>query len=316
MSARSLRNVARGSCAVLVIALAAACGSSGNGTSGAGTASPGSTGTGTNGTSAPTVLLPPGSSTPSAPRTTPAPSAPAKPAPTTPPRTTPPRTTQPPAPPSTSAQFPARLAGTDWERIPTTRRVVALTFDAGANADGVSSILGTLGAEGVPATFFLTGDFVNQFPAAARQIAAAERVGNHSMDHPYFTDLSGTQITSELTRARQAIAAVTGADPRPWFRFPYGDRNSATIAAVNAAGYVPVRWTVDTLGWKGTSGGITAQIVRDRVLNALQPGEIVLMHCGSNPTDHTTLDAAALGGIIDTLKAEGYGFVSLDALLN
>jgi peptidoglycan/xylan/chitin deacetylase (PgdA/CDA1 family) len=194
--------------------------------------------------------------------------------------------------------------------------VVALTFDAGANADGVSSILATLRSEGVPATFFLTGDFVNQFPAAARQIASAGRVGNHSVDHPYFTKLTSAQITGELTGARQAIRAVTGADPRPWFRFPYGDRNAATIAAVNAAGYVPVRWTVDSLGWKGTSGGITAQIVHDRVVGALQPGEIVLMHCGSNPTDHTTLDAVALGGIIQTLKALGYGFVTLDALLN
>lgn len=193
--------------------------------------------------------------------------------------------------------------------------MVALTFDAGANADGVSSILATLRAEGVPATFFLTGDFVDQFPAAARQIAAAQRVGNHSMDHPYFTALTPAQITGELTRARDAISAVTGADPRPWFRFPYGDRNTVTITAVNAAGYVPVRWTVDTLGWKGTSGGITAQIVRDRVVNALQPGEIVLMHCGSNPADHTTLDAVALGGIIETIKAGGYGFVTLDALM-
>lgn len=208
------------------------------------------------------------------------------------------------------------MAGTDWERIPTTRHVVALTFDAGANADGVSSILATLRAEGVPATFFLTGDFVDQFPATARQIASAYRIGNHSMDHPYFTSLTRSGIVSELTRARHAIVAVTGVDPRPWFRFPFGDRDTATIGAVNAAGYVPVRWTVDSLGWKGTSGRITAQIVRDRVVGALQPGEIVLMHCGSNPTDHTTLDAVALGGIIETLKARSYGFVTLDALLN
>ncbi|HEU5355588.1 MAG TPA: polysaccharide deacetylase family protein [Actinocrinis sp.] len=207
------------------------------------------------------------------------------------------------------------MAGTDWERVPTTRHIVALTFDAGANADGVSSILSTLRTEGVPGTFFLSGDFVNQFPAAARQIASAQRIGNHSMDHPYFTKLSRAQIVSELTRARQAILTVTGAEPRPWFRFPFGDRNTAAVAAVNAAGYVPVRWTVDSLGWKGTSGGVTAQSVHDRVVTALRPGEIVLMHCGSNPTDHTTLDAAALSGIIQTLKARGYGFVTLDALL-
>lgn len=303
MSTRSLRTVGRAGCAALVVAVAAACGSSGNnGAPGAEPSAPNPTGT-----SVP-------STAPSAPKTTPDPPQPTKPPPTQPQPTAPRRTTSPPAAPTTSAPLPARLAGTDWERIPTSRHVVALTFDAGANADGVSSILSTLRAEGVPATFFLTGDFVNDFPAAARQIAAAQRVGNHSVDHPYFTKLTKAQISSELTRAQQAIAAVTGADARPWFRFPYGDRNAATIAAVNATGYVPVRWTVDTLGWKGTSGGITAQIVHDRVIGALQPGEIVLMHCGSNPTDHSTLDAAALGGIIRDLKAKGYGFVNLDAL--
>ncbi len=49
------------------------------------------------------------------------------------------------------------LAGKDWTYIPTTRRVVALTFDAGANADAVPSILATLRREGVPATFFPSG---------------------------------------------------------------------------------------------------------------------------------------------------------------
>lgn len=293
-------------CVALGVALISGCGSGGSPAS-RGPSAP--SGAASPATSSTPSTAPPAS--PPAPTPTPAPPRPVKPSPTPPPPAKPPT-----KPPTTPAPFPARLAGTDVERIPTTRHVVALTFDAGANADAVSSILATLHAEGVPATFFLTGDFVNQFPAAARQIAAAERVGNHSMDHPAFTTLTAAQITGELARARDAIRAVTGADPRPWFRFPYGDRNAATIAAVNAAGYVPVRWTVDTLGWKGTSGGITAQTVRDRVVNALQPGEIVLMHCGSNPTDHTTLDAVALSGIIETIKAKGYGFVTLDTLLN
>lgn len=84
---------------------------------------------------------------------------------------------------------------------------------------------------------------------------------------------------------------------------------------MNARGYLPVRWTVDTLGWKGTSGGVTAQIVADRALAGLQPGEIVLMHIGSNPDDGTTLDADALPHLINRIRQAGYGFTTLDALL-
>ncbi|HTJ72471.1 MAG TPA: polysaccharide deacetylase family protein [Actinospica sp.] len=294
----SLRRLALASASALALALLAGCGTS-RPVAFPTTATP--IATGGQGTAPPTVSgTQPGT---------------ARPAPSTVPPSPTSRPTPAPSSPAITA-IPARLAGTDWERIPTTRHIVALTFDAGANADAVNTILATLHAEGVPATFFLTGDFVNEFPTAARQIAASERVGNHSLDHPDFTTLTATQISSELTRARQAIQAVTGADPRPLFRFPLGARNAAAIRAVNAGGYVPVRWSVDTLGWKGISGGITAQTVYDRAISGLQPGEIVLMHCGSNPTDHSTLDADTLDRIIKAVKARGYGFVTLDALVN
>jgi peptidoglycan/xylan/chitin deacetylase (PgdA/CDA1 family) len=51
------------------------------------------------------------------------------------------------------------------------------------------------------------------------------------------------------------------------------------------------------------------------VVAAAQPGEIVLMHLGSNPDDASTLDADALPTIIAELRAHGYRFVTLDALL-
>jgi hypothetical protein len=63
------------------------------------------------------------------------------------------------------------------------------------------------------------------------------------------------------------------------------DYNAHAISVVNGAGFVPAGWTVGTLGRKGTSGGITTQTVVNRVLGGLRPGEIVLMHCGSNPDD-------------------------------
>jgi peptidoglycan/xylan/chitin deacetylase (PgdA/CDA1 family) len=208
-----------------------------------------------------------------------------------------------------------RLAGKDWTSIPTTRRVVALTFDAGANADGIASILATLHRDGVPATFFLTGDFVRDFPAAARSIAAAGfRIGDHTVTHPYLTKLSDAAVRHEILGAAQQIISVTGANPAPLFRFPYGDADARTIALANQAGYVPIRWTVDTLGWEGNAGHISASVVAARVLAAAGPGEIVLMHVGSNPDDHTTFDADALPQVISELKARDYSFITLDAL--
>ena len=192
---------------------------------------------------------------------------------------------------------------------------MALTFDAGANADAVPSILATLRRDHVPATFFLTGNFVRTYPAAARRIAAdGFRIGDHTISHPHLTRLSDAAVRREILGAAQQITTVTGANPAPLFRFPFGDADARTIAIANQAGYVPVRWTVDTLGWEGTAGHITASVVAARVLAGLRPGEIVLMHAGSNPDDHTTFDADALPRVIRELRARGYSFVTLDAL--
>lgn len=212
---------------------------------------------------------------------------------------------------------PAMWDDTDWEVFPTTRSVVALTFDGGASDAGVASILSTLDRYDATASFFVTGQFARTYPAAVRAIAAeGYPVGNHSNSHPYFSKLTKEAIRLELARAEAAIWPLTGKTTMPYFRFPYGDRSAASIDIVNGFGYVPFRWTVDTLGWKGTSGGITASIVCQRVLSTARPGQIVLMHVGANPDDGTTLDAAALPCIIEGLRARGYGFVTVEALLD
>jgi peptidoglycan/xylan/chitin deacetylase (PgdA/CDA1 family) len=229
--------------------------------------------------------------------------------------TRPPTTTGPTAP----TGVPAALRGKDIEFIPTSQPVVALTFDAGANADGLASILATLSARGITATFFLTGTFAADFPASARAITAAgHRIGNHTATHPHPLALSDAALRNQLMTAEKQLRAAGAGDPRPLFRFPYGERDARTIAAVNAAGYVAVRWTVDSLGWQGLSGRspqAAAQFVTDRVLAAARRGAIVLMHVGSHPEDHTTLDAAVLPTVIDGFRSRGYRFVTLDALL-
>lgn len=192
---------------------------------------------------------------------------------------------------------------------------MALTFDAGGNDRGVASVLATLARERVPGTFFPTANWVRAYPSSARAICASQLVGDHSVSHPYFTQLSDAQIRAEVLDAAAAIRRECGDGPAPLFRFPYGDRDARTIAAVNGAGYVTVRWTVDTLGWQGTSAGRTASTVVARVRETLAPGQIVLMHVGAHPQDGSTLDADALPAVIAMVRAQGYGFVSLNALL-
>ena len=290
---------------LMAVATAVAAGGCGRGTGKGGQAS---TATG------PAVTVTTAASPTSRPATTPTTPATRAPATTSrPPGSRPTPTTRPaPAP---SPTLPASLVGAEWTRLPTSRKVVALTFDAGAGAQGVDKILSTLAASGVRGTFFLTGAWVQDFPAQSRAIAARYPIGNHTDTHPNLRGLSDSAIRQQLAAAQARILAATGHDPRPLFRFPYGASDRRTIGAVNQLGYGAIRWTVDTLGWKGTSGGQSTQTVIARVLAGLQPGEIVLLHVGANPDDHSTLDADALATLITQVRLRGYQFATVDQYL-
>ena len=215
---------------------------------------------------------------------------------------------------SSSTSVPAGPA-TVVTRGSNDRRVVALTFDAGADAGNTAAILAVLGARRIHATFGITGLWAQANPGLVRQIAAAgHQIVNHTWDHRSFTGystgtgaLSAAQIDQELSAADSLIRQLTGTGTGGWARPPYGDRNSTVDQAVGAAGYrYELMWTVDTLGWKA----VPPETVVERSLAAASPGEIILMHVGSASTD-----AAALPSLISALADQGYGFVTASAMV-
>ena len=174
----------------------------------------------------------------------------------------------------------------------------------------MASILATLAAQDVDATFFLTGRFAEAFPADAQRMAAGYAIGNHTYSHPHLPALSDEAVLDEVRLGERAIAAAIDRDPHPLFRFPYGDSDSRTLALVHSLGYGGIRWTVDTLGWKGRSAGQSVDTVVSRVIAAAAPGAIVLMHVGA-ADDGSTLDADALPRVISELRARGYSFATV-----
>lgn len=206
---------------------------------------------------------------------------------------------------------PAIVAG-ELVRLQTRQHVVALTFDGGGNADAAKSVLAILRRQQVPATFFLTGHFVETYPLLARAIGRRYPVANHTVDHLDLRRLSTPSASREISQARAMILHTTGRDPRPLFRFPYGARDARTLGIVHRLGYASVRWTVDTWGWMGLVAQTVAGAAR-RVLDRLVPGEIVLMHLGS-ARDRSTIDSHALPKIIRAVRARGYRFVTLNGI--
>jgi peptidoglycan-N-acetylglucosamine deacetylase len=190
------------------------------------------------------------------------------------------------------------------------RRLVALTFDAGANDAGAPKILPVLKRTGATGTFFMTGRWAQLYPRWARLIASRYPIANHTFDHRDLLGMPVQDVSAEVLGAAAAIKRATRCLPARLFRFPYGSSNASALAAVNGLGYTAVGWTVDTLGWEGTGMGRSADSVLARAIDNLRPGEIILMHMGSAP-DGSTLDADALPRIIQAIRQRGYRFVTL-----
>ncbi|HWL35532.1 MAG TPA: polysaccharide deacetylase family protein [Frankiaceae bacterium] len=220
------------------------------------------------------------------------------------------------SPTASACAFPGAAPAAVVSRGPATRRVVALTFDAGSDAGSTATILDTLAAAGIPAGFGVTGDFARRNPAlVARMRREGHQIVNHSDTHRSFTGVSSDRVVrtrearcADLRRAESAIAAAApGPEVRRWFRPPYGDRDASVDRDVAAAGYrYVVMWTVDSRGWRGVPA---AEVVRT-TLAAAAPGAILLFHVGAASTD-----AAALPQVLAGLRARSYGFVTLTGLM-
>src|SRR5262245_14871372 len=102
----------------------------------------------------------------------------------------------------------ARLFG---PAIVSAGRGCALTFDDGPNPALTPKLLELLDRHKVRATFFLLGKYVEQNPALAAEIAAANHViGNHTQTHPNTLFFSRQQILDELRWCDDAIVNATG----------------------------------------------------------------------------------------------------------
>ncbi|MEV6210248.1 polysaccharide deacetylase family protein [Kitasatospora sp. NPDC051914] len=208
-----------------------------------------------------------------------------------------------------------QLFGEEIRRIPTDERVVALTFNAAWNEDGIDTVLDGLRARGVPATFFLTGRFAESHPEAAEALAAEHGVASHSYSHPELDDLDAQGLREEVARADEAIRWATGAEPLPFYRFPYSETSPDAIAEVNALGYADIEFTDDTLGYLGEAGGIGVDDAVARAVAAIGPGTILQMHLGASDGSGPNVDSRALPYIVDAVESRGYAVIDLGSLV-
>ena len=201
-------------------------------------------------------------------------------------------------------------------------KVVYLTFDDGPSAT-TESVLDTLKAEGVPATFFVMAADNNEeyLPLLERTVQEGHLIALHTCSHDYKSIYkSPDAYWDDLQKLREKLLPYVPADHEiKWLRFPGGSTNTVSRryggkglmpqlkTEVEQRGWQWVDWNVcaeDAVGGHPSADTIYRNVVRE---TGEQTHCVVLMH--DSATTRTT--AEALPDIIRWYTDNGYTFLTV-----
>jgi peptidoglycan/xylan/chitin deacetylase (PgdA/CDA1 family) len=194
---------------------------------------------------------------------------------------------------------------------------VALTFDAEhpdrphCPPGNAERILDALGEAGARATFFVQGRWARSAPELAKRIATdGHLIGNHSKYHARMTLLTDDGIRTDVGECEQTIRDITGTDPRPWFRFPFGDGRDdpRLLAILEGIGYRNVHWQVEALDWDADKTPEDVERITLEGVARHGDGAVVLLHTWPVST------AESLPRILKHLAEDGLRFATVDEL--
>lgn len=154
-----------------------------------------------------------------------------------------------------------------WD-IPSTEKVIYLTFDDGPIPEITPWVLETLAAYHAKATFFCVGDNVRKNHSTFQAIlSAGHAVGNHTYHHINGWKSSLQNYLSDVAEADLLI-------PTTLFRPPYGRIKKNQATAVLASKSI-VMWSVLTRDY---AASLSPETCLRRSIKQTKNGAIVLMH--------------------------------------
>lgn len=234
--------------------------------------------------------------------------------------------------PDPAAPVPAELRGSIRSvELPPDEKLIALTFDLCESGAGVAGydgrIIDLLRAEGVKATLFVSGKWLETHPERAQQLIADANfeIGAHGFRHLDLSRVSDQAVSEEIRlpeaayqRTRKALmerqcvsdapTVEAPAERMSLMRFPYGNCSAKSLAAVGEAGQLAIQWDVVT---GDPDPHISAKGIANNILTRAHPGAIVVAH--ANGRGRRTAEALAIA--LPRLKEQGYSFVTVSELI-
>jgi peptidoglycan/xylan/chitin deacetylase (PgdA/CDA1 family) len=194
--------------------------------------------------------------------------------------------------------------------VPMQRKEIALTFDDGPYPFYTPLLLHQLAMEEqTPATFFLVGRTVQEYPQLVERIlSAGGEIGNHTFNHYSLTGLPDEEIQDQIADCGALLSQYTGS-PLTLFRPPHGRYDTRVVEIARRLGYRTILWSDAPDDAPKDNSEVPVPVIVQRVLTQAKPGGIILLHSGQ----YNTIEA--IPQIVDTLHAEGYTFVTVSQLL-
>lgn len=186
----------------------------------------------------------------------------------------------------------------------TDKKIMYLTFDCGYENGYTSKILDVLKEKNVNAAFFCTLPQVKANPdLIKRMIDEGHIVGNHSVTHPSFAEISTEQMKTEI-KGMEDYLKTNYNYCEPYFRFPKGEYTDTALKTIEELGYTSVFWSLAYADWD-LNNQKGEDYAFQTVVSRFHPGAVILLHSVSPD------NANALGRIIDEARNQGYEFCSL-----
>ncbi|MDF2557262.1 MAG: pdaA [Bacillales bacterium] len=186
------------------------------------------------------------------------------------------------------------------------KKVLYLTFDNGYENGYTVNVLDILKKTNVPATFFVTGHYLESAPdLVKRMVKEGHIIGNHSWGHYDYTVTSNQKIKRDLEKVKARTFELTGQKEMKYLRTPRGTFSEKVLDYTNKLGYKNVFWSVAYVDWiTGQQKG--PEFAYNAIMTQIHPGAIILLHSVSKD------NAVILEKVITDLKNKGYTFKSLD----
>ena len=127
-------------------------------------------------------------------------------------------------------------------------------------------------------------------------------VGNHTYNHPLFSNITEAEIIENVTSVNDIILKATGVKPL-LLRPPNGEitRDMAVKLEMNI-----IHWSIDPEDWKYRED---PQKVADHIISKAKDGDIILMH----DIYESSYEAFCIA--VDALVADGFELVTVSELL-